>query len=267
MSKAKELKFSSLSNEQLLKLLHRSLKETSDPSYLSCLREEIVKRNIGLVKSIAVEFLNSGEPLDDLIQAGYIGLLNAVANFDLSRNTRFSTYANYLIRGEIRHYIRDKHSVVRIPQWVQTMNRKVKEAEEAFFQEKGRPPTISELAARLGVNESQLVELLRGREAMRYVSIDQERRSEDPNPPLPDFDHLRAGGEEFSFDLRMRIITAIEQLAEIQQQVIAGLFYQGKSQAEIGRELGISQRQVSRMKEQILQQMRKKLAGPHPEEN
>ena len=94
------------------------------------LRAEVVNRNVGLVKSIALKLLSSGEPLDDLIQAGYIGLLNAVSNFDLDRSNRFSTYASYLIQGEIRHYIRDKHATIRIPQWVQTMNRRIKEAEE-----------------------------------------------------------------------------------------------------------------------------------------
>ena len=267
MSKTEDRQFVTRNNEQLIELLRQSLARKSDPSYLSLLREEIVRRNIGLVKSIAAEFVNSGEPLDDLIQAGYIGLLNAVANFNLSRNTRFSTYASHLIKGEVRHYIRDKHSTIRVPQWVQLMNRKVKEEEALFFQEEGHPPTITELAARLKVNEQQLAELLRGREVMTYVSIDRERRNEDPNPPPPNLEHLRPQGEDLSFDLRMRIIVAIEHLAEIQQQVIAGLFYQGKSQAEVGRELGISQRQVSRMKEKILEEMKKKLPGFHGEAN
>ena len=266
MKKAKDRQFSGMNNEELIRCLRQATDEGTSSSALSSLREEIVKQNVGLVKSIAAGFLNSGEPLDDLVQAGYIGLLNAVANFDLARNTRFSTYASYLIKGEIRHYIRDKHAMVRIPQWVQVTNRKVKEAEEAFFQKEGRPPTIAELAAWLDISESQLVELLRGREVMTYVSIDQERRSTDPNPPPLDMGHLTPRDEGgVSSELRMRILIAIEQLAEIQQQVIRGLFYQGKSQAEIGKELGISQRQISRMKEQILQTMKQQLVGPYDE--
>lgn len=266
MKKAKDRQFSGMNNEELIRCLRQATDEGTSSSALSSLREEIVKQNVGLVKSIAAGFINSGEPLDDLVQAGYIGLLNAVANFDLARNTRFSTYASYLIKGEIRHYIRDKHAMVRIPQWVQVTNRKVKKVEEAFFQEQGRPPTIAELAARLDINESQLVELLRGREVMTYVSIDQERRSADPNPPPVDMEHLSPRDEGgVSSELRMRILIAIEQLAEIQQQVIRGLFYQGKSQAEIGKELGISQRQISRMKEQILQTMKQQLVGPNDE--
>jgi RNA polymerase sigma-B factor len=265
MDVAKEHRLSTLSNEELIERLRRTMDESPDSSYLSLLREEIVKRNIGLVKSIAREFLNSGELFDDLVQAGYIGLLNAVTNFDLARNTKFSTYASYLIRGEIRHYIRDKHTTIRIPQWIQSMSRKVKEAEEAFFQEHGRPPTIADLAARMNVSETQLVELLRGRRAMTYVSIDQERRRDDPNPTLPPIEHLRPRGEDSNFDLYMRITVAIEQLADIQRRVIDGLFYQGKSQSQIGDELGISQRQVSRMKEQALKAMKGRLIGSEKE--
>jgi len=117
--------FSNLSNERLIELLRDVSEKNADSAYASHLREELIIRNIGLVKSIAISFLNSGEPLDDLVQAGYIGLLNAVVNFDLARSVRFSTYASYLIKGEIRHYIRDKHSTIRIPQWVQAMGQMI----------------------------------------------------------------------------------------------------------------------------------------------
>ena len=251
--------FAASSNEELIGLLQQA-KSLADSAEL---REEIVRRNVGLVKSVALKFLSSGEPLDDLIQAGYIGLLNAVANFDLARNTRFSTYASYLIQGEIRHYIRDKHSTIRIPQWVQTMNRRVKEAEEAFFQQEGRPPAMAELASRLDLTEEQLATLLRGRETMTYVSIDQQRRSSDPNPAPPTVEHLMTGTNDLPFDVRMRILVTIEQLTEIQRLVIEGLFYEGKSQSEVGKEIGMSQRQVSRLKDRILDEMKDSLErGP-----
>jgi len=254
MREPERTRFGTLTNEELIDLLRRTRDEAeTDPVGL---REEIVRRNVGLVKSVAVKFLGSGEPLDDLIQAGYIGLLNAVANFDLARNTRFSTYASYLIQGEVRHYIRDRHSTIRIPQWVQTMNRRVKEAEEAFFQEEGRPPTLSELASRISLTDEQLTALLRGRETMTYVSIDQERRSGDPRPAAPRVEHLIAESDDLPFDVRMRVLVTIERLTEIQQQVIAGLFYEGKSQSEIGKELGMSQRQISRLKDRILDEMK-----------
>ena len=169
--------------------------------------------------------------------------------------------ASYLIQGEIRHYIRDKHATIRIPQWVQTMNRKLKVCEEAFFQKHGRPPSLSELAEASEMTEDQLVALLRGRESMTYVSIDKERRTTDPNPAPPLAEHLMSDSDGFPFDARMKILVAIDELGEIQRSVIQGLFYQGKSQSEVGEELGISQRQVSRLKERILSDMRDSLLG------
>jgi len=249
-------------NEELIAHLRRA-KGMGDSRGVSEIQNALIRRNVGLVKSIAAKYLGSGELLDDLVQAGYIGLLNAVANFDLARNTLFSTYATHLIQGEVRHYIRDKHSTIRIPQWVQAMNRRLKQAEEAFFQESGRPPTLLELAERLDVTTDQLTALLRGRESMMYVSIDQERRTADPNPAPLALETLFAPSDDLPFDIRMRIVVAIEQLAEIQRRVVEGLFYQGKSQSEVGEELGISQRQVSRLKDRTLREMRATL-GDRP---
>ena len=256
MAEPKHLKLADLNNEELVQALQQAIAGHAEQHSSSDLRAEIVNRNVGLVKSIALKFRSSGEPLDDLIQAGYIGLLNAVTNFNLDRNNRFSTYASCLIQGEIRHYIRDKHSTIRIPQWVQTMNRRLQEAEEQIFQQQGRPPTLTELASKVDLQAEQVKMLLRSRESMAYVSIDQDRRSGDPNPSPPNAERLVAGSEGLPFDIRMRILAAIEKLSDIQQSVIQGLFYQGKSQSEVGEELGISQRQVSRMKEHILSEMR-----------
>jgi DNA-directed RNA polymerase specialized sigma subunit len=147
------------------------------------------------------------------------------------------------------------------------MNRRLKEAEEDLFQNLGRPPTLRELGERLDLDESQVAALLRGRESMTYVSIDQERRERDPNPGALRIERLVPSSDALSHDVRMRILIAIERLTEIQQRVIEGLFYEGKSQSEIGDELGISQRQVSRMKDRILSEMRDDLEGPEESKN
>jgi len=259
MLDTRESQFSILDNEQLLQALHSAKKSGADSDYLSCLQEQIVNRNAGLVKSIAREFLYSGELLDDLVQAGYIGLLNAVTNFDLAHKGKFSTYAHHLITGEIRHYIRGKHTTVRIPQWVQLMNRKLNEAQEEIFQQQGRPPKISELAEHLEITEQGVAELLKGREAMIYVSIDQYRRKEDPHPSLPDITRVYEGQEGLQLELRTRIIAAIEKLSLLQQEVIKGLFYQAQSQTQVGQQLGIPQRKVSRIKTHTMDEIKREL--------
>jgi len=137
------------------------------------------------------------------------------------------------------------------------MNRRIKEAEEILFKDHGRAPKLEELASSLDLTTDQLAALLRGRESMTYVSIDRDRRATDPNPSPPSLDEvLPPSREDMPLDTRLRIAVAIEELAEIQRQIIDGLFYRGKSQSEVGQELGISQRQVSRIKNRALSDLR-----------
>lgn len=244
------------------------LKKTTDPAAISTLREEVVSRHIGLVKSIAAEFRSAGEPLDDLIQTGYIGLLSAAANFDPARGTKFTTYATYLIKGEIRHYIRDKYSTIRIPQWIQTLSNKMKQEEERFFQEKGHPPTIAELAQSLNLTTEGIAEVLKARDTMTYISIDQERRQYDPRPLALDISKIYSRqNTDFPIERRMEIIAAIENLTQIQRDIVTGLFYERKSQQALGTELNLSQRQVSRLKTQLLDKIKERFAAVPTDNN
>ena len=247
--------------EALLEELARRLAagRGKDDEEVLALKEEIIRRNTGLVVKIAQEFVHSGEPLEDLIQAGYLGLLNAVHNFDLRRGHKFSTYATHLIKGEIRHYIRDKHNTIRIPQWVQELGHQVALAEERLFKQYGRFPTISELAEELNITEEGIKEVLKARDALNYISIDEERRADDPRPTI-DIERIRSKREEpFPIEQRIRILMAIERLSELQRRIIQGLFYHEKSQAEVGQEVGLSQRQVSRLKQAILEELKRLL--------
>lgn len=122
---------------QLLEQLTALAKGNGPQGQIMKLKEDIVEKNVGLAVSTAKKFLHSGEPLDDLIQAGYIGLLNAVYNFDLNRGARFSTYGTLLLQGEIRHYIRGRHTTIRIPQWLQKLNGDIQAAQERFYKEYG----------------------------------------------------------------------------------------------------------------------------------
>jgi len=248
--------------EQLLERLTALTQGNAPQEQIMKLKEDIVEKNVGLVISTAKKFLHSGEPLDDLIQAGYIGLLNAVYNFDLSRGARFSTYATLLIQGEIRHYIRDRHTTIRIPQWLQKLNGDIQAAEERFYKEYGHLPTISELSEALNIEEEGIREALKARDAVTYISIDEQRRKEDPQPGEIDVSKIRSKHrEDFPLEYRIKIASAIEKLSELQQKVVQDLFYTGKSQAQIGAEIGVSQRQISRIKKGVLDSLKRELQG------
>ncbi len=224
------------------------------------LKDKLIQQNIPLVKSIAGDFLHSGLEFEDLRQAGYIGLLNAAENYDLSRGTKFSTYATHLIKGEIRHQVRDNQPSVHIPQWIKRLNKKVKTAQEEFYQETGEYPTVSDLSEKLNIEEEGIKEVLKARDAMTYVSIDRERRESDPRPEYIDYEKIKSKHEEnLPLEFKVRIAEAIEKLTDVQQEVVNGLFYEDQTQEEIGEEIGTSQRQVSRIKYRVLDELKKHL--------
>jgi len=249
-----------MDNETLIQRLNELLESDAPSEEVMELKEQIVQQNVGLVVSIAKKFLNSGEPLDDLIQAGYIGLLTAAHNFDLNRGAKFSTYATFLIQGEIRHFIRDKHTTIRIPQWLQKLGNEIKLAEEQFYKEQGRLPTIFELSETLNIEEEGIREALKSRDALHYISIDAARREDDPRPQNIDITKIRSKHpEDFPLEYKIKIASAIEKLSDIQQKVMQDLFYSGKSQAQVGKEVGVSQRQISRIKQNVLETIKKEL--------
>jgi len=236
-----------------------------DTDHVKELKEEIVLRNIALVHACAREFISSGEPFEDLVSAGYIGLLNAVHNFEPERGLQFSTYATHLIKGEIRHHIRSRH-LIKIPGWLVELSNKVKEVEDQLFKTKGRLPTIEELAAELNITEEGILEVLKAQASMSYISLDQERRKGDPRPQI-DLEKIKSREpDDFPIEQRIRIAMAIEKLSEVQQEVIKGLFYADKTQAELGKELGYSQRHISRLKEECLAKIKEELLADREEE-
>lgn len=264
------MKKSKRSNEEILEELQNLqeekelAKEESDVEELEDqiteLKDRLVKKNIPLVKSIAGDFIHSGLDFEDIRQAGYIGLLNAVENFDLNQGAKFSTYATHLIKGEIRHQVRDNQPSVHIPQWVKRLNKKVKKAQEKIYQRTGQFPTVKELSEELNIEEEGIKEVLKGRDSMTYVSIDKERRESDPRPEYIDYEKIRSKHkEDLPLEFKVRIADVIEKLTEVQQQVVEGLFYEERTQEEVGEEIGSSQRQVSRMKYRLLDELKEHL--------
>ncbi|HAF71524.1 MAG: RNA polymerase sigma factor [Acetothermia bacterium 64_32] len=252
--------FDRLSTEELLARL-REAEAKGEEELADSIRQELVQRHTGLVRAIAAEFSFTGEPIEDLVQAGYLGLLGAVANFDLARGTKFSTYATHLIKGEIRHYVRDKHGTVHVPMWIRSLASRVTQAQDHLYQALGRPPTLEEIAGHLKLKPGVVREALKARDAMTYVSLDAERRAHDPRPSFDLEDILTEEGGELPLEVRLRIAGAVERLSELQRRIIEGLFYQGKSQSQVGKEVGLSQRQVSRLKDRILKELKEELFG------
>lgn len=222
--------------------------------------EQIIKYQ-PLVKSIAYKLMNSGEPLEDLEQLGYIGLINALNLYNQNKGVKFETYATWLITGEIRHYIRDKHQTIKIPRWMLKLNEKIDEFMISYKKENNRFPTISEISDEFNLTEESIKEILKAREAVHIVSLDQEQRKYNSNN-YPKLERIKSKTYQ-SFKLPMEDIitlkTALSKLKELQRKVIYFIFEKDLTQTKIARKLGLSQRQVSRIKKSALKDLKENI--------
>ena len=132
----------------------------------------LVQLHLPLVEHLARRFRNRGEPLDDLVQVGTIGLIKSVDRFDLERGVEFSTYATPTIVGEIKRHFRDKGWAVRVPRRLQELRLSLSAATEELSQQLGRAPTVAELAGHLGISEEEVLEGLESANAYSTVSLD-----------------------------------------------------------------------------------------------
>ncbi len=220
--------------------------------------EQIVKYQ-PLVKSIVSRFKNTGEPLEDLEQVGYIGLINALRLYNPARQVKFETYASWLISGEIQHYIRDKQSPIKIPEWMLKLNKEITEYILSYQEENKCTPSLTEISERFNITEEGVQEILKVRKVGKLISLDQEDKDDNFNDTYPKIDRIKSKTYQ-TFKLPIEdIITlkmAVDKLKRIQRKVIYYLFEMDLTETKIAQKLGLSQRQVSRIKKSALQDLK-----------
>lgn len=224
---------------------------TRDPQ----LREMLVIYHQRLVRSIASRFLGAGESIEDLIQVGNIGLINALDRYDPGQGTRFSTYATPTILGEIKRYFRDKTATIKVPRWLQELNHNARRYQHILTQELGRAATPAEIALRMNVSEDDILMAMESSEASNPLSLDSQLDAGSDSASLFDLvGRLDAGLWEFeSFD---DLRSAMETLHPREREVISLRFFEEMSQAKIAKKLNISQMHVSRLQQRALRRLR-----------
>jgi RNA polymerase sigma-B factor len=224
---------------------------TRDPQ----LREMLVIYHQRLVRSIASRFLGTGESIEDLIQVGNIGLINALDRYDPNQGTRFSTYATPTILGEIKRYFRDKTATIKVPRWLQELNQNARRCQHILTQEFGRAATPAEIAARMNVSEDDILMAMESGEASNPLSLDSQLDATSDSASLFDLvGRLDAGLWEFeSFD---DLRSAMDTLHPREREVITLRFFEEMSQAKIAKKLNISQMHVSRLQQRALRRLR-----------
>jgi len=216
-------------------------------------RELYIKGNLRLVLSVIKRFANSNENADDLFQIGCIGLIKAIDNFDTTLNVKFSTYAVPMIIGEIRRYLRDNNSI-RVSRSLRDTAYKAIFAKENYMKRNLREPTITEIAAEVGIDKEDIVYAL---DAIQSPMSLYEPVYTDGGDTLYVMDQIsdkKNREENWIEDISLQ--EAMKRLNEREHYIIQLRFFEGKTQMEVAREIGISQAQVSRLEKNALKNMK-----------
>ena len=218
-------------------------------------RAQLVEQYLPLVRYLARRYANSGEPLDDLLQAGAVGLVKAVHRFEPERGLEFSTYAAPTILGEIRRHFRDHTWAVHVHRGLQELTAQVTRAVTDLTQDLGRSPSVGELCERVGQAEERVLEALDCAAAYTTESLEAPV-GED----LVLADTI--GAEDGRLDdvvLHESLTPALSRLPERERRILQMRFYGTMTQSQIATQLGISQMHVSRLLSRTLARLRQDL--------
>lgn len=227
---------------------------THDPR----IREALILQFERLAYSIANRFARRGAETEDLCQVAKVGLVKAVDRFDPGTEYRFSTFATPTILGEIKRYFRDHSRPVHVPRSTQELSQRAVRANRELARRLGRVPTSAELAAELGVLETKVEEALSLEETTRTLSLDFEADGTEGGG-LEQY----LGAEDTDLERAELRVWAGEVLGHLElplQEVIRLRYFSGLTQREVGRRLGLSQTQVSRIERKALEQLRGEMA-------
>jgi len=215
--------------------------------------EELVRLNSGLIWSVARRYFGRGVDPDDLYQLGCVGFLKAVAGYDASYGTQFSTYAVPKIAGEIRRFLRDDGSV-KVSRSIKERAHLIRTAKDMLEQRLGREPTLSELSEETGLTAEEIAVA----ETATGAPESLQREAGDDGFTLENL--IGDYSQEETLIEHVALREAIKALPEKEQMVIRLRYYRGMTQEAVSKVLKVSQVQVSRLERRAVQQLRTLLA-------
>lgn len=230
-----------------MRRLLRAYSETGDLGA----RERLIELKLPLVRALARRYANCGERLEDLVQVGCIGLIEAIDRFDPERGSEFESFAAPTIAGEIKRHLRDRTSCVRVPRRLADLSRRMRPHRASLAAELSRTPTLAEVAREAGVEEGEAAEAIATERARAIV-------------PLPvsydvpgDLDGAIVADDAFaSSDDLLLLAAGFRTLDDRERRILHLHFFAGLSQAEVAREVGISPIHVSRLIRASLERLR-----------
>jgi RNA polymerase sigma-B factor len=246
---------SQLTDDELL-VRFRALPRDSQERAAAC--EILVERYERLVRSCVRQYRGSPEPVEDLMQVGYVGLLKAINNFDPSFGSSLSAYAAPCVSGEIKRHFRDKRWQVHVRRSAQELLLELRKATENLTHTLGRQPNDEELIERLGCTSADLLEARQADMVFSAYSLDAPLSDRDDPAQLGDVLGDDDADMEHTIDMEA-VSTHWDELPEREQRILVMRFYGNLTQAEIGARLGISQMHVSRLLTRALAHLRSRL--------
>jgi RNA polymerase sigma-B factor len=224
-------------------------------------RTALVELYMPLARRMASRYAGVSEPYDDLLQVASLGLVNAVDRFDSSRGTPFAGFAKPTILGELKRHFRDKVWTVRVPRSVHDRMAEVEKATEKLTLELQRPPSVEELAAEVGIEAADVLEILEAQHNRRPLSLDAPPVGEDPEDSSGAEWVGRPDGNYDLVDDRLAMESVLPSLDDREREVLRLRFVEELPQTEIARRIGCSQMHISRLLRRSLEKLRAAAEG------
>ncbi|MEX2106437.1 MAG: SigB/SigF/SigG family RNA polymerase sigma factor [Solirubrobacterales bacterium] len=241
-----------LANERAL---WRRFRERGDGSA----REELVRRYMPFAKNLALRYRGASESFDDLLQVANLGLVNAIDRFDPERGTPFAAFASPTILGELKRHFRDRVWTVRVPRGLHDRMAEVDKANSALTVELQRSPSVGEIAAKLEMDPTDVLEVLEANHNRRPLSLDRPVGGEEDESPASEW----VGGEDENFELvddKLALEGALPHLDDRERLILRLRFVEDMTQTQIAERIGHSQMHVSRILRRTLERIREEVA-------
>ena len=238
-----------LNHDEMLKLF-KELEKGNQKA-----KEELINGNLKLVLSILKKYINRTDNMDDLFQVGCVGLIKAIDNFDLKHEVRFSTYAVPMILGEVKRYLRDNNSSLRISRSLKDLAYKALKIKEELTNKYTREISVKELASYMQIEEAEIVEAF---EAMYDTISIFEPIFNDGGETIYLYDQLSDKKNTlYPLEYYIALKEAMKKLKTKERYIINERYIIGKTQTELAEEIGISQAQISRLEKNGIENLKK----------
>ena len=221
-------------------------------------RNKLVEDHLYMIDILIRKYLGKGVERDDLYQVGALALINAADRFDPELGYEFKTFAAPTILGEIKKYFRDKEWSLSVPRRQKEAIVKIREAEERIAVESGHAPTIAELAAATGYEEEEILKALDSSKAYGAYSLESAMDTEEESAALEKFIGFEEQGYE-RIEIAEIVSKVLDGLSDTNRYIFRQRFLENRSQADIAKELGVSQMTISRAEKNIVERFRSEL--------